>query len=60
MGYRYLKNTCTDYGGWGHSIPIYPGGGRLCLSACLGDEGVEKNCRPLKIISGTALTDGGS
>ena len=39
-------------------LPIYPGGGRLCLSACPGDGGVKKNCRPPpRIISGTALKD---
>jgi len=40
-------------------IPIYPGGGRLFLSACPGDGGgVKKNFRPPpRIISGTALKD---
>ena len=38
-------------------IPIYPGGGRLCLSACPGDGEVKKiAAHPLRIISGTALT----
>ena len=27
-------------------IPIYPGGGRLCLSTCPGDGRVKKNYRP--------------
>jgi len=37
-------------------IPIYPGGERLCLSACPVDGEVKKNCRtPLRITSGTAL-----
>jgi len=31
----------------GAGIPIYPGGGRLCLSGC----------PPLRIISGTALSN---
>jgi len=38
------------------SITIYPGGGRLCLSACPGDGKVKKIAvHPLRIISGTAL-----
>ena len=37
-------------------IPIYPGGGRLCLSACPGDGEVKKKLPlPTRIISGTAL-----
>jgi len=42
-------------------IPIYPGGGRLCFSACPGDGEVKKNCRPPSPeykISGTALSFG--
>ena len=38
-------------------IPIYPKGGRLCLSACPGDGKVKKlPSIPLRIISVTALT----
>ena len=36
-------------------IPIYPGGGRLCLSGCPGDGEVKKIAVPPRIISGTAL-----
>ena len=36
-------------------IPIYPEGGRLCLSACPGDGEVKKNSAPQRIISGTVL-----
>jgi len=38
-------------------ISIYPGGGRLHLSSCPGEGGVEKKSppTPLRIISGTAL-----
>jgi len=38
-------------------IPIYPGGGRLCLSACPGMEKSKKIAThpPLRIISGMAL-----
>ena len=38
-------------------IPIYPGGGRLCLAACPGDGEVKKNCHPppVGIIAGTVL-----